>query len=58
MKIVAYLWGKAVIYTVLVEPPQELMKETSLVRQWIELKIEKILLLLSKLRLQRIGFEN
>jgi len=29
-----------------------------LVQQWIELKIEKVLLLLSELRLQRIGFEN
>jgi hypothetical protein len=37
-----------VIHTVLVEPPQELTKETSLVRRWIELKIRKVMFLLSK----------
>jgi hypothetical protein len=52
MEIAACLWGKVTIYTVLVEPPQELTKETSLVRRWIELKIGKVLLFLSKLRLK------
>jgi hypothetical protein len=58
MEIAACLWGKAAIYTVLIEPPQELSKETSLVRQWIELKIGKVLLLLFELRLRPIGFGN
>jgi hypothetical protein len=58
MEITACLWGKAAIYTVLVEPPQELTKETSLVRRWIELKIGKVLLLMSELRLRPIGFGN
>ncbi len=36
MEIATCLLGKAAIYTVLVEPPQELMKETLLVQRWIE----------------------
>jgi hypothetical protein len=51
MEIAACLWGKAAIYMVLVEPPQELKKETTLVWRWIELKIGKVLLLLFELRL-------
>jgi hypothetical protein len=31
MEITACLWGKVAIYTVLIEPPQELTNETSLV---------------------------
>ncbi len=50
--------GKAAVYTVLVEPPQDFVKETSLVQQWIELKIRKIMFFLFKLRLLLIGFEN
>jgi hypothetical protein len=58
MEIITYLRGKATIYTVLVETPQELMKETSLVCRWIELKSEKMLLLLSELRLRGPGGEG
>jgi len=57
MEIAPCLWGKATIYTVLVEPPQELTKETLLVQQWIELKTKKVLFLMSELRLRPIGFE-
>jgi hypothetical protein len=40
-----------VIYSVLVEPPQELTKETSLVRGWIELKIKKSLAFLVQVKI-------
>jgi len=37
MEIIAYLWEKVVIHTILVKQPQELTKDTLLVRRWIEL---------------------
>ncbi len=58
MEIATYLWGKAAIYTILIKPPQELLKETSFVWQWIKLNIKKILLFLSELKLWSIGFGN
>jgi hypothetical protein len=46
--------GKVVIRMVPVEPPQKLTRGTSSVRRWIELKIRKVLLLLSESGLQPI----